>query len=1169
MNMGEQALVSIVMPTYKLEYFEDALDSVLGQTYLALELIICDDSSDERIATLVEQKRASAAFPIRYFRNETRLGELGSTAKGIRLAEGEYVKFLHDDVLLPECVEALVGAMEREPNVVLASSRRLRIDEEGQPLPDILATCFPFAGDVLIDGRELVSFLADHTINFIGEPSCLMARRDALLQICERLMMLNGRAIDWIGDLAMCAQLLQRGDLAFLSRPLTRFRVSRQQFSQVGRDQPGIGEQGHADFRLAIRELGWYRQAGDNRFVRVAPITRLDARVFKPVNLLAALRRAAGFGSVTLSTWLEARRPDAVQKVLIDRFLQEQGGGPRFAVLVLDAHGDTEAVERTLQSLEHVNSYPRVESHLFAPLGTSPRNGAMLFDPAAGPIPTINQALARLDTDWLLLVEAGVEFTVSGLLVAALDLLAAPESCQAVYADELMRLDDGELGAALRPDLNLDLLLSFPAGLSRHWLFRREPLLATGGFDETAGEAFELAYQLRLVEQRGLGCIGHISEPLLSGPALRLQDSTAERAAIEGHLRARGYAQATVGSRLPGRYELDYGHAGQPPVSILVLAGERLAQLQRCVETVLENTAYPNYEILLLEQGGEAADVREWLLAVEGMGVEQVRVLRGDGQLSRGALRNLAASRARGEFLLWLDAGSGILDKDWLQQLLNHGQRPEVGAVGAKLLAADGRVCHAGWLLGLCGPAGRAFEGRSHEDAGYLQRLQVDQNYSAVAGECLLMRRELFLELGGFDEALTRWDDVDICLRAVQAGYLNVWTPRARLLLDAPATTAASVEEEDALYARWLPLLARDPAYNPGFSLQAEGGFKLADPQLAWRPLQGWRPLPTVLAHPADLFGCGHYRVIQPFSALRESASIDGALSIGLMHVADLERYDPDVLVLQRQVGEERLEAMRRMQAFSRAFKVYELDDYLPNVPLKSAHRQHLPKDILRTLRRGLGYVDRFVVSTPALAEAFAGLHPDIRVIENRLPVGWWQGLRAQRRRGERPRVGWAGGSSHTGDLELIADVVRELADEVDWVFFGMCPPSIRPFVREVHAGVPIERYPRALAALDLDLALAPVEQNLFNECKSNLRLLEYGACGFPVVCSDVRCYQDDLPVTRVKNRFRDWVEAIRMHTRDLDAAARAGDNLRERVLADWMLDGEHLRAWYRAWMPD
>lgn len=93
-----------------------------------------------------------------------------------------------------------------------------------------------------------------------------------------------------------------------------------------------------------------------------------------------------------------------------------------------------------------------------------------------------------------------------------------------------------------------------------------------------------------------------------------------------------------------------------------------------------------------------------------------------------------------------------------------------------------------------------------------------------------------------------------------------------------PATTAASVEEEDALYARWLPLLARDPAYNPGFSLQAEGR------PCAGRPAAGLvccrvRPLPTVLAHPADLFGCGHYRVIQRFSTLRES-TIDGALSI-------------------------------------------------------------------------------------------------------------------------------------------------------------------------------------------------------------------------------------------------------------------------------------------------
>jgi hypothetical protein len=139
----------------------------------------------------------------------------------------------------------------------------------------------------------------------------------------------------------------------------------------------------------------------------------------------------------------------------------------------------------------------------------------------------------------------------------------------------------------------------------------------------------------------------------------------------------------------------------------------------------------------------------------------------------------------------------------------------------------------------------------------------------------------------------------------------------------------------------------------------------------------------------------------------------------------------------------------------------------------------------------------------------------------------------------------------------------------VEWVFFGMCPDKLRPFIHELHPGVPIEQYPAVLAGLNLDLALAPVEQNLFNECKSNLRLLEYGACGFPVICSDVRCYQGVLPVTRVKNRFKDWLDAIRLHLADLDATARMGDELRVAVSREWMLEGHGLESWRKAWLPD
>src|SRR5690606_19133931 len=140
---------------------------------------------------------------------------------------------------------------------------------------------------------------------------------------------------------------------------------------------------------------------------------------------------------------------------------------------------------------------------------------------------------------------------------------------------------------------------------------------------------------------------------------------------------------------------------------------------------------------------------------------------------------------------------------------------------------------------------------------------------------------------------------------------------------------------------------------------------------------------------------------------------------------------------------------------------------------------------------------------------------------------------------------------------------------EVEWVFMGMCPERLRPYVHEYHPGVAIEQYPARLAALDLDLAIAPLEDNQFNRCKSNLRLLEFGTCGFPVVCSDVEPFRDGLPVTRVKRRFRDWMEAIRMHLSDLDAAARAGEALREAVHRDWMLDEASAGAWLATWLPD
>ena len=169
------------------------------------------------------------------------------------------------------------------------------------------------------------------------------------------------------------------------------------------------------------------------------------------------------------------------------------------------------------------------------------------------------------------------------------------------------------------------------------------------------------------------------------------------------------------------------------------------------------------------------------------------------------------------------------------------------------------------------------------------------------------------------------------------------------------------------------------------------------------------------------------------------------------------------------------------------------------------------------------------------------------------------------RRTSAKPRVGWGGGISHTGDLELIIDVVKELANEVDWVFFGMCPDELRPYIREFHPGVVIEHYPAKLASLNLDLAIAPLEEHPFNMAKSSLRLLEYGVLGYPVICTDILPYQGEFPVTRVANQTAQWVKAIREHINDLDATAKAGDALRQHVLQHHLLEN-NLEPWMQAW---
>ena len=800
-----------------------------------------------------------------------------------------------------------------------------------------------------------------------------------------------------------------------------------------------------------------------------------------------------------------------------------------------------------------------------------------------------NQELFTLDGDWLALLDAGDQLSPDASFRITQAIQQHPE-WQLLYTDEDSVTPDGQHGNAhCKPDFNLDYLRSLPyvGGLL---VIKKSLFVELDGFEPAADGAEDYDFVLRAWERIGDAGIGHIPELLYH----RLQGGghctksieeilAASKAALERHLQRCGVAAEVQPGPFPPSTRVRYPLSSTPLVSILIPTRNQLGFLQRCVESLIEKTRYPQYEILIIDNDSddpETCTYLDMLTAQEEQLGGRLRVLRHPGPFNFSAMNNRAAAAAQGELLLLLNNDTAALHEDWLDEMVSHALRSEVGIVGAKLLFPDGKIQHAGVILGMRGPAEHPFIGRAPEDRGYFGRAMLTQNLSAVTGACLLIRKDLYEAVGGLDEKKFQvsYNDVDLCLKVREAGKKIVFTPWAMLLHEGSASQRGEVEkkpspekekrfagEKLAFYHKWLPQLAFDPAYNRQLSL-ASTEFLIEDQAaLTWSP--DWRPRPRILVHPADREGCGEYRIISPMRALQQAGRVQGWETMRIFDVAEMERMSPDSIVLQRQMEWPQIEALERHKALSKAFRVFEIDDLITNLPVKSLHKAHIHKDIAKRFRKAAGLCNRLVVATEPLAKAYAGFADEVRVQPNCIEYAIWGKLQPRRRDGAKARVGWAGGVGHTGDLELIADVVRDLAEEVDWVFFGLCPEALKPYVREFHPGVPLPQYPAKLASLDLDLAIAPLEDNPFNEAKSHLRLLEYGILGYPVVCSDIYPYQGDFPVTRVSNRYRDWIKAIREAVADRAALAAAGDRLREQVRTHWLLE-QNLDNWIAAWLP-
>jgi glycosyltransferase domain-containing protein len=531
-----------------------------------------------------------------------------------------------------------------------------------------------------------------------------------------------------------------------------------------------------------------------------------------------------------LLNWLNVRNPDSRQLKSIAARLAKHNGGPQFGIMLLDLDADMVKLQATFDSLVsgHCKAFKVVvfTTGDLPAITTSRDTVHFIKVTATNYVERINQSLAQSTADWLVLAEAGDQFTASGLLRASLELLGA-EGIRAVAMDEIQRQENGSLADVFRPGVNLDFLQTVPSLMARHWLIQRDVLVNAGGYSTEYLSALEFDLLLRLIEEGGMNGLAHLAEPLLICNASAADENPHERQALTRHLKARGY-RAQVSSELAPAWQIDYQHATRPKVSIILHSQDNFEHLQRAVVSVLQRTRYQQHEILIADNHSQCEELATWLASLEGKG-DRLRVLRTGKRLSASALHNFAVNEAKGAYVVLMSAEAQVVNANWLDSLLNQAQRPEVGIVGAKLMDFRGVTTQAGLVLGFNGVVGSVFIDERKDAKGYLNGHQVEQNYSAVSGACMMVRKDLYEAIGGldeehFDEAFA---DIDLCLKAADAGYLIVWCPQAQmlhpgLLPDAPQMAAA-------LQDKWRARFTRDSAYNQNLALTGKG-FTLSEP---------------------------------------------------------------------------------------------------------------------------------------------------------------------------------------------------------------------------------------------------------------------------------------------------------------------------------------------------
>lgn len=466
-----------------------------------------------------------------------------------------------------------------------------------------------------------------------------------------------------------------------------------------------------------------------------------------------------------------------------------------------------------------------------------------------------NSALELVCGDFIVLLDHDDELSSLALYLVALEINRFPD-VNIIYSDEDKIDESGNrFGPYFKSDWNPDLFYSQNM-ISHLGVYRSSIVKEIGGFRLGYEGSQDYDLCLRCVARSQDNQVRHIPFVLyhwraIAGSTAQGMDHKpyAENAAIralQDHFMHVDSSIRVSSGRFAGSYNVVYPLPSPPPlVSLIIPTRDCYNVLKKCIESILAKTDYPNYEIVIVDNQSTEQGTLDYFKQLSKH--QNVRIISYDASFNYSKINNWAVSQVNGELIALINNDIEVISSNWLSELVQHAVRPQIGAVGAKLLYPDGTVQHGGVILGMGGVAGHAHHRFYGAEAGYFGRLALPQNLSAVTAACLVVRREIFQQVGGFEEEhlSVAFNDIDFCLRIREAGYRNLWTPFSELYhhesysrgFDDTQEKKQRFSKEIAfMVERWGWLLTTDPFYNPNLSLD------YLDFSLAWPPrvLRPW-----------------------------------------------------------------------------------------------------------------------------------------------------------------------------------------------------------------------------------------------------------------------------------------------------------------------------------------